>query len=187
MKKITMLVASVLVSTFALASEPGEGSVSTGLAVVKKNETTFNLFYKSEGSMKVKVSITDAAGNEVLSEWVKHQNGFIRPYNFYGMDAGEYTITVKEGETKKEERLTYGEAKVAKAAKVIKIDNNRYMLAVHGNKALGGILVKIYDGGTLIHKGFHDVSGDFAQLFTIKENINQVTFEVCDNEGRKIN
>jgi hypothetical protein len=187
MKKITMLVASVLVSTFALASEPGEGSASTGLAVVKKNETTFSLFYKSEGSAKVKVSITDAAGNEVLSEWVRNENGFIRPYNFYGMDAGDYTITVKEGETKREEKFTYGAAKVAKAANVLKIGDNRYMLAVQGSQTSGKIQVKIYDGGALIHKGFHEVTGDFAQLFTIKESINPVTFEVKDSAGKRIN
>lgn len=182
-----MLVASVLVSTFALASEPGEGSASTGLAVVKKNETTFSLFYKSEGSAKVKVSITDAVGNEVLSEWVKNENGFVRPYNFYGMDAGEYTITVRDGETTREEKFTYGITKAAKTATVLKIGDNRYMLTVQGSKTSGKILVKIYDGGTLIHKGFHDVSGDFAQRFTIKENINTVTFEVSDSEGKKIN
>lgn len=187
MKKITMLVASVLVSTFAFASEPGEGSASTGLAVVKKNETTFSLFYKSEGSAKVRVSIKDASGNEVMGEWVKNQNGFIRPYNFNGMDAGVYTISVKDGDSEKAEKFTYGAVKQAKAANVLKVGENRYMLAVQGKQVSGKIQVKIYDQGTLIHKGYHDVNGDFAQLFTIKENANPVTFEVTDSAGKVIN
>lgn len=187
MKKITLFVASVLVSTLALASEPGEGSASTGLAVVRKNATTFNLFYKSESAAKVKVSITDASGKEVMSEWVNSTVGFIRPYNFSGMNAGEYTITVKEGDITRSEKFTFGEDKVARAANVVKIGANKFMLAVQGSQTSGKINVKIYDGAALIHKGSLTISGDFAQVFSIKDNVNPVSFEITDSTGKRIN
>lgn len=185
MKKIYSILAGVLVSTFAMALKPGDGSTSVGLAVVKKNETTVNLFYQAAGLSNVKVSILDDQGNEVFSESIKNTDGFIRPYNFKGMAEGDYTISVEDKTGKRTEKFKYGQEQV-KAASILQIANNKYLVGVNSKLFSGDIKIRIYDGDKLVHQQKNEIAGDFGQVFTMK-NIFEPTFLVTDSKGNKIN
>lgn len=187
MKKITILLAGVLVSTFAFAFEPGPGSTSTGSTLVKKNESTFKLYYQGTEKASVRVSIFNASGTEVFSETIHKTLGFIRPYNLESMGEGEYTIVTDNGTTKKSQKFNFERAAEVKAANIVKLASNKYLLAVKGQYVSGKINVRIYDGSTLVHKQQSDVHGDFGQLFTLKNASNAINFEVTDSEGKKIN
>jgi hypothetical protein len=187
MKKIYVFVAAVLVSTFAFASEPGDGSKATGLAVVKKNETTFNLFYQAAGLSNVKVSILDANGKEVFSESIVRTNGFVRPYNFEALSEGEYTFSVDDGIQTQSQLIQYRGEEKHKAANVIRLASNKYLLAIRGDRVSGKVNVKIYDGSKLVHEQFNEVNGDFGQVFRMKNIDEPVSFEVTDSQGNKIN
>jgi hypothetical protein len=187
MKTIYVILAGVLVSTLAIAREPGDGSKSTGLAVVKKNETTFNLFYKSAGLSNVKVSILNANGKEVFTEVIKKTDGFSRPYNLRKHPEGDYTIVVEDSQGKQTGNFILGGVERPKAAHIIKLDDHRYMLSMPNNINPGKVTIKIYDGSELVHEQAKEISDGFSQVFNIK-NINEaVTFEVTDSKGNKIN
>lgn len=186
MKKITLLVAGVLVSAFAIASEPGEGSASK-LALVKHNESTFKLYYQAAEKSNVTVTLTDSRGKEIFKEWFRKTDGFIRPYNLNGLSQGAYTVTVNNGQTTSTEIFYHGSTASLKHANVLQLSNNKYLLSIKGKFVSGKINVKIYDGSTLVHKQQNDVSGDFGQLFRLENIANPVTFEVTDSAGKKLN
>jgi hypothetical protein len=186
MKKNYLLFVGVLVSTFALASVPGSPEPS-GLAVVKKNETTFNLLYQSAGLSNVKVSILDAKGNEVFSESIKKTDGFIRPYNFSEMGKGDYTFCVEDKNGRITETFQYGLAEPPKAATVLQLADNKYIVGVKSALASGSITIKIYEGSRLLHEQQNEIASDFGQLFTLKNITDAVSFEITDSKGNKIN
>ena len=187
MKKIYALFAVVLVSTTAFAIEPGDGSKSTGLAVVKKNESTFNLFYRPAGVTDVKVLIQDSKGKEIYSEKVRNTDGFTRPYTFSNLEEGEYSMTVVDGENRFTEKLSYGKPIAKKSARVVKIDGDRYLIAIPASQYSGTAEIRIYDGDELAHHQTVKTAGDYGQVFNVKNLTNAVTFEVTDNAGNKIN
>ena len=146
-----------------------------------------NLFYKSAGLSNVKVSILNANGKEVFTEVIKKTDGFTRPYNLYKHPLGIYTIVVKNNEGSLTESFIRSEETELKAAHVVKLANNKYLLTVRSDMALGKVNVKIFDGSKLVHEQANEISSDFGQIFTLK-NIDQlVTFEVTNSNGKKIN
>ena len=187
MKKIYSILAGVLVSTFAFASEPGDGSRATGLAVVKKNETTFNLFYQPAGVSNVKVSIVNSSGKEIFSESIYKTDGFVRPYNFERQAEGDYTITVDDGMETRSQKITYQASTRAKAARIIKLADSKYLLAIHGNLVSGKVNIKVFDGSKLVHEQSNEIAGDFGQVFTLKNAEETVSFEVTNDRGEVIN
>jgi hypothetical protein len=187
MKKITILLAGVLVSTFAFASEPGPGSSNTGVALVRKNESTFKLYYKADNIANVKVTIADAQGNIIYRESIKSTDGFVRPYNLDGLKEGAYVVTLDNGITRKKELFNYGKKQEVKAASVLQLSSSKYLLAVQGKMVSGKINVKVYNGSTLLHQQQSDISGDFSQIFRIENIGSPVTFEVTDASGKRLN
>ena len=188
MKKIYVIVSTVLVSTFAIARGPGNGSTPTGLAVVKKNETTFNLYYQPAGLSNVKVSIFNADGKEVFAESIKKTNGFVRPYNLSSLTKGDYTIKVVDGNKTHTQKFIYGSVDRPKAANVVQLTDSRYLLAVKGSLISGKVHIKIFDGLRMIHEQRNEISGDFGQVFRIHAvDPSGVSFEVTDSKGVRIN
>ena len=187
MKKITILLAGVLVSTFAFAFEPGPGSLSAGSALIKKNESTFKLYYQGIEKSNVSVSILNASGDVVFRETIRKTLGFIRPYNLESLGEGEYTIVTDNGSTKKSQKFNFERTAEIKAANIVQLTSNKYLLAVKGQFVSGKINVKIYDGSILVHKQQSDIHGDFGQLFTVKSISDTIKFEVTDSEGKKLN
>lgn len=177
----------MLVSVLAIAKEPGDGSTPSGLAVVKKNETTFNLIYQSAGFVNVKVSILNKAGKEVHTDYIKKTKGFVKPYNFEKMNVGEYTVTVFDGETTQTEKFTYDIKHEPKAAKIVSLADNKFLLAIKGNMVSGKVTVKIFDGSRLIHEQFNEINSDFGEVFNLKSISQGISFEVTDSDGNKIN
>jgi hypothetical protein len=187
MKKITLLLAGVLVSTFAFAFEPGPGSSNAGFAIVKKNESTFKLYYKADDISNVKVTIADSKGNIVYRDYVRGTSGFVRPYDLDGLKKDIYVVTLDDGTTKKQEVFNYNTKQEVKAANVLQLASNKYLLAVQGKMVAGKINVKVYNGSTLLHQQQSDISGDFSQIFRIENIGSPVTFEVTDANGKKLN
>jgi len=186
MKKIYVLLAGVLVSTLALASGPGSGSKRSSLAVVKKNETTFNLFYKRAGLSDVKVSLLDAKGNTVFSESIENTRGFNRPYNFSDKEKGDYVFVVEDDNGKQMHNFKY-DLPGSRVASVVKLDDHRYMLSISEKLYTGKIYVRAYKGSKLIHKQSTKITSDFAQVFTFNNTSEKISFEVMDEKGNKIN
>lgn len=185
MKKITLLFASALVSVVALASEPAESSKRTGLAVVKKGEAVFQVFYQPESLSAVKISITDEAGKVLFTESYRKSDGFVRPFNFSEMSEGKYYLTVEDNAGKKEQVINYTKERLAKKSHVHKVAANKYMVSFLGLNEK--VTVKVKEGSKLIHSEDILVAGDSAKIFRIENLVGDATFEVFNSKGVQIN
>ena len=187
MKNIITLFAVVLVSTAAFATEPGDGSKTTGLAVVKKGESTFNVYYQPAGVTNAKVYIHDSNGKEIYSETVKKTDGFIRPYTFSELDLGEYTVTVVDGEETFTKKLVYELTSVKKLARVAKVEDGKFLVSIPSSFYTGPADIKIYNDGELVHTHHVNTTTDFSQIFNVKKLSGAISLVVVDGKGNKIN
>lgn len=187
--KTKSLFLAALVMISAVVSAVGKDEPRTaGLAVVPvKGSQVFKVIYKAESVSKIKMNIYNAYSQLIFTETFNGIDGFIRPVNFSGMEAGEYTVELISSAGKKVEKINYQPAKTGKSAKNIHISN----LAKDGNKYLVSvtdasdeiITVKIYDNANnLIHNEKREVKEAFAQVYVIK-NANNVTIEISDEAG----
>lgn len=176
MKTKSLYFAALFVIGAAVAAV-GKDEPSTGLAVVAvKGSEVVKVIYKAEAAGKVKLSVYDAASKVVFTETRNSNEGFILPLNFKGLSSGQYTVELVDAAGTKSEKINY-QPVATKNVHVSKVaSEGKFVLSVtNGNSP---VAVKIYDAHhNLVHESSKEVSGDFAQLFSIK-NFSGATFEV---------
>lgn len=184
--KTTSLFIAALVVVVSTAFGKEEPSSSKGLAVVPvKGSEVFKVIYKGETAGRVKLNLYNVEGEIVFAETFSGTEGFIRPLNFKGLEAGEYTVELVDATGKKTERISYKKQAPAKSVHVSKVtaEAGKYLLAVAGAGSQE-IRVNIYDGANnLVHSETKVVAGDYAQLYSLKNVVGAVTFEITDNAG----
>jgi hypothetical protein len=182
MKKIAMLSFGVVFSTMMFAGVGNENpnAVST-ISVKKEGENTYNLKYKAVKAMDVSISIVNEDGESIYMETIKNTNGFIRPYNFFELDKGVYTIEIADQAGVHKELVDFGQAKVINILKLSGED--RYLVSASG-EGKEVIVVNIYDGlDNLIRRDIASTDGNFGQKYKL-DNINgPVKFEVTSENG----
>jgi hypothetical protein len=68
---------------------------TTGLAVVPvKGSQVYKVIYRSESQSKVRMNIYGPQSQLIFTEYFTGMDGFIRPVNFSGLEAGEYTSLI---------------------------------------------------------------------------------------------
>lgn len=183
MKTKSIFFAALLV-TVASMSAAAKNEPTTGMAVVAtKGSEVVKVIYKGEGSGKVRITIFNASTEIVYSETRNSVEGFILPLNFSGLQSGEYTFELTDASGTKSEKINY-QPSVYSNIHVSKLnEEGRFLLSVTKN-AEEDITVKIYDAhNNLVHNATKKVSGDLAELYSIKEYSGACTFEVSDNAG----
>jgi len=185
MKKISLLFVGVLFCTLVFANGTDDPNASTSSVAVTNStgSSLFKLYYTANVAGDVKVSIVSSKGKVVFSETIKKIKGFIRPYNFNGLDVGEYAIHIENAAGKKIEKIYYGAGKIDKLVNVVKLaDQGKYLFTVKSRTA-DNVNVNIYDANNqLIHTQRKFIDKDFAEVFNLK-NINAFTIEVTDQFG----
>jgi hypothetical protein len=185
MKKISLLFVGVLFCTLVFANGTDDPNASTSSVAVTNatGSSLFKLYYTANVTDDVKVSIVNNKGKIVFTETLKRIKGFIRPYNFDGLDVGEYAIQIENSAGKKMEKIYYGAGKIDKLVSVVKLsDPGKYLFTVKSKKA-DNVSVNIYDANNqLIHSQTKFINKEFAEVFNLK-NINAFTFEVSDKNG----
>jgi hypothetical protein len=185
MKKISLLFVGVLFCTLVFANGTDDPSASTSSVAVTNatGSSLFKLYYTANVADDVKVSIISSKGKVVFSETIKKIKGFIRPYNFNGLDVGEYAIQIENAAGKKIEKVYYGAGKIDKLVNVVKLaDHGKYLFTVK-SKTADNVNVNIYDANNqLIHTQKKYIDKEFAEVFNLK-NINAFTIEVTDKNG----
>lgn len=186
MKTKSLFIAAVatILSLTAFGNE--EPSNSKGLAVVPvKGSEVFKVIYKGESVGKVKLNIYNEASELVFSESINGLDGFIRPLNFNGLKAGEYTLEIIDAAGKKVERVNYQPNKASKYVHISKVADTegKYLIAVAGT-GKEEINVRIYDAANnLVHNESKTIDGNYAQIYTVKKLAGEITFQVTDNAG----
>ena len=184
MKKILALSLSVLLCTVVFAGGTDNTSGASGIAVVKKEASTYKLIYKAAKAGDVRVFIRDSKNEVVFQELIKTSDGFVRPYNLESLAQGEYTMEIVDNSGKQIEKIHNYVSKAKKIFTVRKIKgDDRIVLSVSG-KGSETVSVNIYDStDTLIYSENKNVSGDFAQLYNLKNIKGAITFEVTGENG----
>ena len=185
MKTKVMCIAAFIVIVASVAAV-AKDEPRAGFAVVPvKGSEVFKVIYKGETASKVKLNVLNASSDIVFTETFNNLNGFIRPLNFSGLKFGEYTIEVTDAQGTRTEKVNYQPEKAERSFHVAKLlkEEGSYLFSVAKNGGLP-ITVKIFDNANnLLYTGSRSDSGDFAQVFTLKDVNGGVTFEVSDNSG----
>ena len=182
-KSLFIAVVALLVTLSAFGNE--EPSNSKGLAVVPvKGSEIFKVIYKGEAAGKVKLNIYNQASELVFSESINGMDGFIRPLNFTGLDAGQYTVELIDATGKKVEKVDYKPATSLKFVHISKLsEQGKFLVAVSG-KGKEVVDVKIYDAANnLLHAESKTIDGSYAQVYSLKNIRGAVTFQVTNSVG----
>jgi hypothetical protein len=178
--KSILLAALVMISSVALADEPG----SPKLVVLSQKESgLFKVIYENPKTSKVKMTILNSDGDALFTESIKATDGFILPVNFKGMTPGEYSIEVTDGSTTQIQKVSYITSAKAQNVHIAKLSNeaNKYLLSVASE---GAINVRILDGANnIIHDQNVSVNGPVGLVYNLKAVTGAPTFEVTDNAG----
>ena len=189
MKKISLLLAGVLVSALTFAGHRNESlKTNSGMAVVKTTSTSYKLIYKSEEASDVKVEIFNSKNALVFSETIEKSRGFARPYNFGSLADGEYTIKLDNGSNWLTETVDFhkdkdAKIKEAKLAHLTHLKDGKYLLTVAGS-GQNRLSIRIYnEDGKVVREDSEPVNGNFAQVYDLRRIRGSLSFEITDQNG----
>jgi hypothetical protein len=182
----SLYIAALIVMAGAVTAVGKDEPRNAGLAVVPvKGSEVFKVIYKGESSARVKLNVYNSSSQVIFSETVNSNGGFIRPLNFSGLTFGEYTIELTDASGKKSEKVSYQPAKPESQVHISKLtEAGKYLLSVaHNENEI--VTVRIFDeANNLLFSDTRSDAGDFAKLYSLKNVVGTVTFEVSDNSGR---
>jgi hypothetical protein len=189
MKSRVLLIAALIslsAGVNAVAKEEDPRNVRLAVVPVKGSEV-FKVIYKSETVSRIKLNIFNSQSQLVFSEVISGFDGFIRPLNFAGLEAGEYTVELFDGVSKKVEKINYAPASKASAKKIVHVSKvneaeGKFLVAVtDANQE--EITIKIFDrNNNLLYTETKEVAGEFAQVYRVKDSAG-VKFEISDAAG----
>ena len=181
---------SIYLAAFLLMSAVatfGNENPTSGVAVLSaKGKDVFRVIYKNETANDVKVKLYNSNDEIVHSASINQTSGFILPLNLSKLNFGEYRLELTDASGKRVERIVYQNAKPVDNIRVAKLTNDqgKFMVSVMSAKN-EKVTVKIFDSyNNLVHNEVKNVSGNFAQVYTLKNLKGACTFEVSDDAGR---
>ena len=182
-KSINLLAVLLMSAVVAFGNDEPK---KAGFAVLHgKGSEVFKVIYKNETTGKVKVNVYNAKAEVVHSELLNNTSGFILPLNFGKIGFGEYTVELIDANGKQVEKFVY-EPTPIENIRIAKLGNaeGKFLVSVVNAKS-EKVTVRIFDNyNNLLHNEVKSVSGDFAQVYTVKNLNGACTFVVTDNAGR---
>ena len=183
--KSIYLVAFLLLST--IATFGNDEPKNTGVAVLPvKGADVFKVVYKTETANNVRVKLYNSKSEVILSEVISHTNGFILPLNFVNLSTGEYKLELIDANGSRTEKIVYQQAKPTDNIRVARIATaqDKFLVSVMSAKN-EKVTVRIFDNyNNLLHNEVKSVTGNFAQVYTVKNLTGACTFEISDDAGR---
>ena len=185
MKKFLSILVALSVISSAVSANVADPKTPMGMAVIKSGSVV-KLFYRSEQTGDVKVKITDANGNSVFTETIRHIDNFVRPYNFASLSEGEYTIELNGQDGKQTQQVSYHADATHKLANILHVtgSDNRYLLTVANKSGADVLKIKIYNGNNLLlYSESQAIIGDFAKIYNLDKIGKDFVIEVTDGSG----
>ena len=165
----------------------GKDDPTSGMAVLSaKGTDVFRVVYKTETASNVKVKLYNANGDIIHSASINNTTGFILPLNLGKLNYGEYRLELTDANGKHIERIAYQNVIPVDNIRVARLTTaeDKFMVSVMSAKS-ETVTVKIFDSYyNLLHTEVKSVSGDFAQVYNVKNLTGACTFEVSDETGR---
>lgn len=180
--KLTLITVLLSISVQLFANAP------VTMAIVS-NETSgvYKVVYQGQETGKVKMTILNNRQQVVFTEVIMQVAAFIRPYNFKGMEAGEYTIVLEDKNGKQVEKINYRKNTVESTVHVSKLarEEGKYILSATNN-GTENILINIYDANeNIVYSKHEKVSGKFALIYNLR-NVKSdfIRFEIVNSSGK---
>ncbi len=191
MKTRSFFMAALLIAGATGAFAAAEPTASLAVISAKGSEVVKVIYKGTTG--KVKLNVYNNAGQIVFTETRQVQEGFIRPLNFTGLQAGEYTVELIDALGVQSEKISYQPVVTVKtmAVHVAKLpETGKFLLSVAAvqDTPNRNVIIRIYDiNNNLIHTSKREAVGDFAQVFNIQNVEGGYTFEVAaGNESTSV-
>lgn len=183
MKKLfVMFGALMIISRIAFAGEVTTPK-ATSTSVSLKGEIV-KIFYRSEDSDKVKVTIYDATDKVVFKEEIKKKSSFIRPYNLENLPYGKYTIVLEDKNGRTEESVMYAKEEVNVQASIIHKKESRKALVTLFSTGETEVTYRVLDiNDNVLYSKSEIVNGQAAKSFNLDKVKGAVTVQVSDSEG----
>jgi len=185
MKTKSIILAAFLLMT-AVATFGSDEPKKAGLAVVPmRGNELVKVIYKSETAGKVQVKVYDADNGVIYSAGFNDTKGFILPLSLSKVGYGEYTFEITDANGKRTETHVYAPAKHVDNIRISRLGSadSKFLVSV-ASPTQETITVRIFDRyNNLLHNEVKSVSGNFAQVYSVKNLTGTCTFEVSDNAG----
>lgn len=158
------------------------GGPERRLAVFKKGDL-FKVIYNGQSECTVRLSIVDAAGQEVFSEKVVSHGGFLRPYNFSQLPKGNYTLQVTDPSGVYQEKLSWEDSKwLAHVAKV-RGSERKYMVVIPQQINQPDVAIHVYDQNQeLVFTDHSNQQDGFAKIYHLK-NLEGATIRLVNQSS----
>jgi hypothetical protein len=185
MKKfLTILVVFTVVCSTVRATEIDPKS-PVGMGIIQ-NGYVLKVLYKGLQNGDVRITISNSKGEQIFTERVKNTRGFARPYNFYNLGEGKYTIAIEGPEGKQEQAVNLETKSVSSrvvSLRCVDSENSKYVLSIPFNKT-ENLKIKLYDmNNSLLHTFTEFVDGDFAKLYNLSKVRDGFYFEITGEDG----
>ena len=184
-KTLSFFAALLLMTSTAFATTPDKPDA--GISVLRKGEL-IKLLYKGAKPTDVKVNILNQENQVIFTDKIKGTDGFIRPYNFSNLPQGSYSFELVDNLGNREiKHVDYKLESRKKVMHVVRVGGttDKFVLSVP-NSGESQLSINIYnENGRMIHTEREQIAGDFARVYSIKDNSGRVTFEVIDGTGKR--
>lgn len=142
------------------------------------------IFYRSEDSDKVKVTIYNTDSKAVFTEEIKKKSSFIRPYNLGNLPYGEYTIALEDKNGRTEEKVTYAKKAVEVQASILHKEKSRKATVALFSTGETEVTYTVLDmNDNVLYTKSETINGQAAQTFNLEKIEGAVTLQVSDSEG----
>lgn len=169
MRKITAL--AVLITVIGTASFASSGPLgdNSNFKVLTKADSKFELIYVSSEEGDVSVTIYDNDGKNISSSTVKDATKFRRTYDFSQLEAGKYSVVVRNEEGIAREEIAHKLTTQKLQTFVAKLpDSKAFKVHVGDFDSKRPVNVKIYNSqNKVIHREAISNTQAFSKVFNL--------------------
>lgn len=184
-KSLSILVALTVVFSVASANEIVDPKSPVGMAVIKSG-SVFKLFYKSDKTADVRITIVNSDGNTVYKETLHNVEGFSRPYNFSSLADGKYIIQIEDENGRQQQLINYATIEKSKRPmSLVRIaaSPDKYVLSIPNNGS-ENLKINIFNANNhLVYSATEKINGDFAKLYNLAKVGKGFIFQITGEDG----
>lgn len=187
MKTKSILIAALFVlgaSVSTFANKPGD---KYGLAAFPVKEPgIYKVVYERANADKLKLNVYNDKSERIFTQ--SHvAKGFIQPLNFQHLEAGEYTIEIVSGTSRETVRINHAPRVIAGSfVHITRLnEGGKYLVSVAKRQGReDNITLNIFQGDELIYNESNTLTEDFAKVYNVKPDSENITIAVTDKYGK---